>query len=600
MSDEVLSERLMSDTSAPQQVENVTMSAADSAVVLGQANRRKDLLSALLFMVLGIGLVLYPYVTGREMPGDLQDNRLILSVLEFFNRAVVALFHGKPANFLNAPFFYPWPWVTEFSDNFWGDGIFYALIRAFRIGPVTSFQMWYVLGFALTYVTAFISFRMIGLRAWGAAAGAFLFTFPLPITDQSHHAQLTYRLWVPPAIVAVDRFLVGPSLRAGAACILFVSLQLATSIYIGLFLCLLLAAYVIALYLVARKRIAPRPWVTFRSAKTAEVITAAFILITGLSLIAVVGIPYLNAEAVYGFARSWQKNVVGAVPRIHSYLLTRFSMLWPNLSYRYHYFHIWEHQMFPGLSAVIGLAWFLFSKHARTRHPLAAPMLVALAILFGITLDLHGHTLYRLIYLIPGFSALREIARVILIMMLPLAVLFGMLIDDLATAGLYQRVRRALAVALSVFVVAECSLIHHYSSSPAEWRRRLANLEARLPPKLPPHAILAVAAAPPPPGVWPLTQVDADVAAVFLGIHTLNGYSGNQPPGWHYMTTCHDIAENLVAGRQFLAEHGFSARLISPDQLVLVGFGPCDLRDVWSDQPNQHRPTRAWRTMAPR
>lgn len=574
----------MADTSALQHVNSTTLSTTDSVVVRDRSYWRRDLLAALLFMAFGIGLVLNPYVTGREMPGDMQDNRMILSVLEFFNRSLVALLHAQHANFLDAPFFYPWPRVTGFSESFWGDGIFYAIIRAFRINPIASFEVWYVLGFALTYVTTFISLRMIGLRAWGAAAGAFLFTFPLPITDQSHHAQLVYRLWVAPALVALDKLLVGQSLRAGPMCILFIALQLATCVYIGLFLCLLLAAYVLASYLVSRNRIAPFPWITFRSASKSEIITSGFTLVAALSLIAVVAIPYIDVEALYGFTRSWHRDVAGVVPRIHSYLLTQHSMLWPNLSHRYQYFHIWEHQMFPGLSAIIALVWFLFSKRARTRQPLAAPTLVALAILFGITLDLHGHTLYRLIYLIPGFSALREIARVILVMMLPLAALFGMLIDDLATAEQNPGLRRALAVALSMFVVAECSLIHHYSSSPAEWRSRLAALEGRLPPKLPPHAILAVAAAAPPPGVFPLPGIDAQLAAAILGIRTLNGYSSNTPPGWRYMTTCHDVMENLRAGRQFLAEHHLPTPRISPDQLVLVGFGPCDLHDVWSDQ----------------
>jgi hypothetical protein len=34
---------------------------------------------------------------------------------------------GRLANFLDAPFFYPWPRVTNFSDTFWGSGGVYAL-----------------------------------------------------------------------------------------------------------------------------------------------------------------------------------------------------------------------------------------------------------------------------------------------------------------------------------------------------------------------------------------------------------------------------------------------------------------------------------------
>lgn len=66
------------------------------------------------------------------------------------------------------------------------------------------------------------------------------------MADQFYHAQLVYRLWVPPAVVAFDRFLTRRSLRAGAACVLFVALQLAAIIYLGLFLCLLLSSYAAA------------------------------------------------------------------------------------------------------------------------------------------------------------------------------------------------------------------------------------------------------------------------------------------------------------------------------------------------------------------
>ena len=195
------------------------------------------------FLALGIGLVLHPYATGREMPGDLGDGRFNLSLLEFFYRTLLAALHGERVNFVNAPFFYPWPRVTNFSDTHWGDAWVYALVRALGVGPLRSFQAWFVVGFALTYVAAFLGLRKLGLRTWGAAAGAFLFTFSLPMAGQFGHAQLVYRLWVPPAVLAFDRFFTRQSLRAGAACVLFVALQLAASVYLGLFLCLFLASY---------------------------------------------------------------------------------------------------------------------------------------------------------------------------------------------------------------------------------------------------------------------------------------------------------------------------------------------------------------------
>ena len=560
------------------------MSEAGRASAERVARRRgarwwADALAATLFLALGVGLILRPHATGGTMPGNLGDGRFNLAVLEFFYRTLVAALHGHPANFADAPFFYPWPRVTNFSDTFWGDGEVYALVRAAGIGPLASFQAWFVAGFLLTYAAAFVSFRKLGLRAWGAAAGAFLFTFPLPMAAQFGHAQLVYRLWVPPAVLALDRFLTRQSPRAGAACVLFLALQLAAGIYVGLFLCLLLGAYAVALGLAGRDRLAPPRWAALRSAGTGELVTTGLMLVAALIVLAVVAIPYLEVEAMYGFARSWP-DVADMLPRPGSYLLAGASELWPNLSARFPYPIVWEHQIFPGLSAIVPLAWFALSGRARRRQPRAGVLLATFAILVIVTLDLGGHTLYRLIYALPGFSVLRAVTRIILVMMMPLAVLLGMLIDDLAAAGSYWRPRCVGAVLLSGFMVAECSLIAPDVSSPAaDWRGRLTALEARMPKPLPPHAVLAIATQPLKPGVdwpWMLAQIDGDVAAATLGVVTLNGYSGNIPPTWGTMVTCRDVAHDLRAGRHFLAEHGLPAPDIGPGQLVLLGFGPCN------------------------
>lgn len=537
-----------------------------------------DTLVALLFLALGMSLVVRPYATGRMVPGDLADGRFIFSLLEFFYRTLAATLHGHRADFVDAPFFYPWPRVTNFSETFWGNAEIYALVRALRVGPVASFQAWFAAGFVLTYAAAFVSFRKLGLRTWGAAAGAFLFTFPLPMAAQFGHAQLVYRLWVPPAVLALDWFLTRQSLRAGAACVLFVALQLAAGIYLGLFLCFLLAAYAVALVLVGWHRTVPPGWPALRSACRGELVTAGLMLVAALAVLAVVAISYLEVQAMYGFARSWP-DVVDMLPRPGSYLLAGPSQLWPNLSARFPYPLVWEHQIFPGLSAIVPLAWFALSRRARRRHPLAAVLLVAFAILFIITLDLGGHTLYWLIYQLPGFSVLRAVTRIILVMMMPLALLLGMLVDDLAAGGSYRVLRCIVAAALSGLMVAECSLIAPDASPVAGWRGRLAALEAHLPKNLPPHAVLAVKTVPfGAATVWPwmLAQADADVAAATLGVVTLNGYSGNIPPTWKTMTTCRDVGDDLRAGRHFLAEHGLPAPDIAPSRLVLIGFGSCD------------------------
>ena len=535
------------------------------------------LLAMALFLGFGLCLVLPRYLAGGAMPGDLGDARFNLAVLESFARTLHGFLLGRPADFLNAPFFYPWPRVTNFSDTFWGDGEVYALARAFGAGELGAFRAWVLAGFALTYAATFLSLRKLGLRPWGAAAGAFLFAFPLPMAAQFSHAQLVYRLWVAPALVALDRLLTRGSYRAGAAAVLFVALQFAASIYIGLFLCLLLASYAAAMAAAGRRRMMLPSIEGLRSGGLARCGGAAILLLAGLGVLAVVAIPYHQAQIMYRFGRSWPE-VASLLPRPGSYLLAGASRIYPDLSRWFAYPAVWEQQLFPGFAPIIALGWFLASPAARRRNPLAAIMLAATGILFLATVDLGGWSVYRLIFPIPGFSALRAVCRVILVLMLPPAILFGMLIDDLAGPKRRPAVGCGLAVALCVLLVAECSLVRQDFSAPADWRQRAEALQSRLPEKLPPGAIVVVKTATPHADItaWIHEQIDAEVVAATLGIRTMNGYSGNFPPTWKTPATCRDVSDDLRSGRHFLVEHGLPAPRLRPGQIVPVGFRECD------------------------
>lgn len=538
--------------------------------------RLGSLAIALLFLALGIGVVLRPYATGSAMPGDLGDARFNLTLLEFFYRTLIKNLHGDWTSFVNAPFFYPWPLVTNFSDTFWGNGIVYALARALGCGKEAAFNVWFVAGFVFTYAAAYVVLRKLGLRAWGASAGAFLFAFPLPMAAQFGHAQLVYRLWIPPALLTFRNFSTRRDLRGGSACLFFIALQLATSIYLGMFLVLLIASYGLTLCLFARDRLALPSLNTLRAAGRTEWIAAGILGVAGLVLLAIVAIPYAHVQRLYGFGWSWDRVAQG-LPRPQSFLLAGVSRIWPNVSAMFPLPLGWEQQLFPGLSAIIPLAWSAASRRARARHPLALEMLGTVAILFVLTIDIGGISVFRVLYFLPGFSALREVARIILVMMFPMAVLFGLLIDDLIADVDFRYIGRASAVLLSAFLVVECSSIYHLESNPVVWRERVEALKARMPKRMPAHAILAVSTAHANGMAKTAKRVDAIVVATSLGIRTLNGYSGNLPPTWKPLTTCRDIVDDVRAGQRFRAEHGFPRLQIEARNIITLGFGSCDL-----------------------
>ena len=208
---------------------------------------------AFLFLRLGLVLIILPLSSGTTLPADDVDGRFIFAMLEYFWRCLESAFHGRSADFLNAPFFFPWPRVPNFSDTFWGDAAPYLIARSLGAGTYTAYQAWFVVSFVLTYASAFWCLRKFGLAPLGAATGAFLFSFALPVMHQHGHPQLLYRLWIPPAMLATHSLVTRRSVTAGAACILCISFQLAANIYLGLLLVLLIVSYTTALVIVERR-----------------------------------------------------------------------------------------------------------------------------------------------------------------------------------------------------------------------------------------------------------------------------------------------------------------------------------------------------------
>ncbi|MBV9549267.1 MAG: hypothetical protein JO256_06285, partial [Alphaproteobacteria bacterium] len=537
----------------------------------------RELLIALLFLAIGIAFILRPLAFGNKLPGDLVDGRINLALLEYLWRCVENVLHGRSADFLNLPIFYPWPRATNFTDTYWGQGAFYLLARGAGANPYQALQFWFNMGFVLVYASSFWCLRRFGLSPLGAATGAFLFTFALPVTVQTMHPNLLYRLWVPPAMLTAHRFLMRGRLTDAAACMLFLSLQLAVNIYLGLLLFLLLACLVIAIILARRAGFVSPILSGLRALTFREATGAAVLFALAAALLLVVAIPYIEVERLYGFRRSWQ-TVSSGLPRPQSYLLTSRSEIWPYLYTIIPAPNLAEQNLFPGLPALISVGWFACSAAARCRRPLAGQMLLCLVLLTGLTVCLGGLTLFYPLYFVPGFEALRAASRVILLSLFPLGALLGLMLDDFMAAEANRLLMRAAAAVTVAFLVVEACAIKSDASDIAAWQAREAVFAAALPRALPPNAIL-VAAAPPAEraGIytWEAAQMDAEWLAVKLGIRTLNGYSGNFPPTWAGPAQCRDIAPVFRAGARFLAEHNLKAAPVRPGQLVLTGFGDC-------------------------
>jgi hypothetical protein len=191
-----------------------------------------------------------------------------------------------------------------------------------------------------------------------------------------------------------------------------------------------------------------------------------------------------------------------------------------------------------------------------------------------VTINIHGFSLYYLLFQLPGLSAIRAVTRIVLVLLFPLAIITGRVID----IGWSLRSRRHILVgapilAACALLVIEAAMIKRTTSSLDEWQGRLESLNEQV--RLPIRRDTVLAVKPGPGTEAVLRQVDAMLLAQRLNVQTLNGYSGHGPPGWRPMLTCSDVDWVLRRGEEFRRKLGDTSFRIDASRLVAIGFGEC-------------------------
>lgn len=501
-----------------------------------------------LALAFGLVAIALPQSEGfRAIPGDLGDARLNGLLLEHVFRWL----HGVDPSLWSPGFFYPFPGALTFSDNHLGTVAVYALLRWGGLGPEPAYIGWFTLAYAANFLCCHHALRRFGFTAPGSAAGAFLYAFAMPALVQSGHAQLGYRFAVPLAMLALHRLLRDGRPIHLAWLGVWVVLQFYCTIYIGYFLLLLLGGYLAASYLVPSSRaefLRPHRLVASLAGapRDREWWCSLAMLAASAAALAVLFVPYAYYAHLYGFSRS-PAEIASLLPRPGSYLLADASRPWGGFSLGITGIpNRQEQQLFVGASA--GLLALIGLLRAT---PWVRVSALALVLLVALTLDVRGHSLYVLVERLPLASAIRAASRIILVLLLPLAVLTAAGVDRLVTAnGRLVPARRFLAALLVAALGWECATLGTASVPLTAWHARLDALRAQAPATLPPDAIVFV---PRQPGVpFYLTELDGVALAQALGRDTLNGYSGNSPPGQGQTADpCDDLVDRLTGYARF-------------------------------------------------
>jgi hypothetical protein len=229
--------------------------------------------------------------------------------------------------------------------------------------------------------------------------------------------------------------------------------------------------------------------------------------------------------------------------------------------------------MFFGLVPLFSLFVALFFRRFFDKDDLVKRSLYSLGVLVLVTLNLGGFSLYFALFCLPGFSAIRVVTRIALVMLFPVAIVTGCVLDRAWDERSRRPLIGAAALIGCVILVFEATLITRATSTVKEWRMRLEALAAETVHPLNEEHILAVRSGSGPAGL--ARQIDAMLLAQAFNARTTNGYSGNFPTGWMPMKTCRDIARVIQRGEAFRRWHGEPCFKAERTRILPIGFGDC-------------------------
>jgi hypothetical protein len=511
------------------------------------------------------------------LPGDIGDSRLNNYFLEHVYQFVI----GKAESLWHLPFFAPFPYVGGFSDNHFGTSVFYVLFRFLGEEPFNAFQLWFLLGYFLNFFTAYYVMRRFGGSPLAATFGALVFAFALPTTAHAGHVQLHYRFPLPLALFFMIKFCMTQDAKQLWLALLWMLWQFFCGVYMGFFTTLLMATVLISSFFVratfTNQSLAILLFDDYKALKVAIAsnlklsFVLLFLFVAGFFLLFY---PYLMVKVLYGFERGWPE-IGSMMPRLQSYIISDVSTIWGgrssplfDLPMRH------EHQMFPGLIAtLLGVAGGVLVLRSR-KSEVGMTIIGGSLLVVVSTISIFGVTLWYLFHWIPIASAIRAMVRIDQALLFPLAYLVMTSVNYLIDAG--RLAGRFLAVVLLCLTVYEFSEVNMPKSSKSSWEDRIDALDSRLPQQIGEQQYLLVAKE--PGDLWYAHELDVMWVAQRRGVDTMNGYSGNVPPGvsTDYGTGCKEIAQRVVAINEFLQKYKAGSPEISRADVFAHGFQNCN------------------------
>lgn len=492
-----------------------------------------------LFLFLGTLAAFGPTIFSlfSRMQTDPGDTRFNNYVLEHGYRWVIG--DALHRSFWDPPFFWPAENVAAYSDILLGAAPPYWLLRFVDIAPDTAFQLWMILCLWLNYLVMYILLRRsLHLSILAATGGAYLFAFANMRVAQLGHQQLLPQFYSVSALLFLIESFRHLRIRpwwsgiAVAGFFASVVLQIYSGFYLGWFFVFGGVVYGVTALLNRRTRcdilkfIEEHPW------------TVSICSILSILSLSWMGCHYYYASMGVG-TRPWSK-VISMVPRIESWLYMGIDNLLLGWFYRYvatpKLPMIHEHAI--GMGAV-ALCVGMYGVWKNRNNPWVCVLFFgSLFVFLWAMLYAYEFTPWKYVWqYFPGGSAIRAVSRICLLLLIPLSIEVGL--------GLNAVRKSTLALALLLLIcVEQIHITPHFDK--LKIREDTAKIAASVDRDCEAFYYLkAVPTGVNPEPAWRY-QLDAMWAQMALGKPTVNGYSGNVPPGW-------DLKNNVVRSKAELS-----------------------------------------------
>jgi len=427
--------------------------------------------------------------------------------------------------FWDPTFYFPARNVLAYGDVLLGAAPIYWVWRVFGAMPDTAYQLWSMSIAALNFVAFnWLLRRDFGVGRLAAVAGAYVFAFGGPRLAQLAHIQLFPQFFTVLLVHALIRIFAEERCerpaRMWALAFGSLTLQLYAGYYLGWF-----AAFGVLLALgaaVASSSGRARLRAIARRDRTPILVSASASMVALLPM----GFHYVQAGREVGL-RGFG-SAISMLPRLPSWLtgdagswFYRWTLDVPPFS-RLPMRH--EHGLTFG---ILTLVVALFGLRSSWRNPIVR-VLGVVGLLAAVLASWFpgGMTLWGgVFWIVPGARALRAVTRIVLLIAIPISV---------GVAYGISRLQEARGPVLAGLLALACGLeqLHTTPSyDKLEVRARVARLVGQVRPDC--EAFLVTPHRREPVQIdW--FQLDAMWASLQNGVPTLNGYSGNGPPGWPF------------------------------------------------------------------